>query len=100
MAVYVNDGATRFEAKEIQFPPGSLSRNGAGVGKVDPYEGDRVFTGDIKFAGKIGFNNTAPIEQPAVTGALSTVADAPAKAVLTSIITQLAALGLIADSTT
>lgn len=35
-----------------------------------------------------------------ITGALSTVADAPAKAVLTSIIAGLVALGLATDNTT
>lgn len=51
---------------------------------------------------KLGFFNSTPIVQPSVSGALSTVADAPAKAVLTSIIAALkaAGLGLVADTTT
>jgi mannose/fructose/N-acetylgalactosamine-specific phosphotransferase system component IIC len=47
-----------------------------------------------------GFFGTAPATKQAVTGALSTVADAPAKAVLTSIIAALVAYGLITNSTT
>jgi hypothetical protein len=42
----------------------------------------------------------APATQPAVTGALSTVLDAPAKAVLTSIIAALVAYGLATNGTT
>lgn len=51
---------------------------------------------------KLGFFNSTPITQPALTGSLSTVADAPAKAVLTSIIAALKAtgLGLVNDTTT
>lgn len=48
----------------------------------------------------IGFFTAAPTTKQAVTGALSTVLDAPAKAVLTSIIAALVAYGLVTDSTT
>jgi hypothetical protein len=47
-----------------------------------------------------GFFGTAPAAKQAVTGALSSVLDAPAKAVLTSIIAALAAYGLATNSTT
>lgn len=47
-----------------------------------------------------GFFGTAPATKQAVTGALSTVLDAPAKAVLTSIIAALTAYGLTTNSTT
>ncbi len=48
----------------------------------------------------VGFFGTTPATQKTVTGALSTVADAPAKAVLTSIIAALVAYGLAVDGTT
>jgi len=47
-----------------------------------------------------GFSTIVPNSVPAITGALSTVIDAPAKAVLTSIISALTTLGLATDSTT
>ena len=52
---------------------------------------------------KIGFFGGPPEAQPTITGALSTVADAPAKAVLTSIIAALKTLtgvNLVIDGTT
>ena len=50
---------------------------------------------------KLGFFNAAPpVARPTVTGALSAVADPAAKAVLTSIVSQLAALGLVINGTT
>lgn len=48
----------------------------------------------------VGFYGHAGAAQGAVTGALSTVADAPAKAVLTSIIAAMVAVGLVTDGTT
>ena len=51
-------------------------------------------------AGTLAFYNHAGATQQAVTGSLSTVADAPAKAVLTSIIGALVATGLVTNSTT
>jgi hypothetical protein len=65
---------------------GTVTVNTGGIGVGD--------TGD-----KVGFMGAAPITVPAITGSLSTVADAPAKAVLTSIITELVALGLVTDGT-
>jgi hypothetical protein len=53
--------------------------------------------------GKLGMFNKAPVVQPTVAGALSTVADPSAKAVLTSIIAALSAtagLGAFVDGTT
>jgi hypothetical protein len=68
-----------------------------GVRLIDGAGGNRL----VIDAYGVGFNNTAPIT-PSITGALSTVADAPAKAVLTSIIAALAAsgVGLVTDGTT
>lgn len=57
-------------------------------------------TGAAAFGGAVGFYGTTPTTVQTVTGALSTVADAPAKAVLTSIIAALAAYGLVVDGTT
>jgi len=48
----------------------------------------------------LGFFAATPVAKQAVTGALSTVSDAAAKAVLTSIIAALVAYGLATDSTT
>jgi hypothetical protein len=54
---------------------------------------------DLEVAGKSGFNGTEPVAAQAITGALSTVIDAPAKAVLTSIIAAAVATGLCTDAT-
>lgn len=51
----------------------------------------------------LGFYSTAPVAQPSVTGALSSVTDANAKAVLTSILAALSTatgVGLLVKSTT
>lgn len=50
--------------------------------------------------GHLAFYGHGLATKQAVTGALSTVLDAPAKAVLTSIIAALVAYGLVTDSTT
>ena len=50
--------------------------------------------------GTLAFYNHAGAAQQSVTGALSTVADAPAKAVLTSILNALVATGLVTNGTT
>jgi hypothetical protein len=47
-----------------------------------------------KFVGSVGFNNTAPIAKPTVTGSKG------GNAALASLITALANYGLIVDSTT
>lgn len=48
----------------------------------------------------VGFNGTNPISIPALTGALSTVTDAAAKNVLTSIVNALTNYGLTTNGTT
>jgi hypothetical protein len=48
----------------------------------------------VKLTGNLGFYGTAPIAKPAITGSRS------ANAALASLITQLAALGIITDSST
>lgn len=49
---------------------------------------------NARFNGQVGFNNTAPIAKPAVTGSRG------GNAALASLLTALAAYGLITDSTT
>lgn len=51
-------------------------------------------------ADELGFFATAKVSKQEVTGALSSVTDAPTKAVLMSLIDALAAYGLIDDNTT
>ena len=62
---------------------------------------DDGVTGAATFAASIAvFGGAPPAVAPSVTGALTTVADAPAKDVLTSIIAALVAYGLATDGTT
>jgi len=94
------------------------ARNNAGSGDLDLISSDtadrvivgfnggacRVYGGtqlrvDANTTG-LGFYGATPIAKPSITGALSTVADAPAKAVMTSIIAALVNLGLATDGTT
>jgi hypothetical protein len=55
--------------------------------------GTLTVTGDARFNGKIGFNNTAPIAKPTVSGAKGS------NAALGSLLTALAAYGLVIDTT-
>lgn len=55
--------------------------------------GTLTVTGDARFNGKIGFNNTAPITKPTVSGAKGS------NAALASLLTSLVAYGLITDTT-
>lgn len=67
-------------------------------------DGTLAANSDVKVASQKAIKTYADTKVPqsatAITGALSTVADAPAKAVLTSIIAQLVALGAATDGTT
>lgn len=54
----------------------------------------------VKLSGKFGAFGGAPASKPSVTGTLSAVTDTNAKAVLTSIISALVALGLATNGTT
>lgn len=74
-----------------------LKGNGTGGGQL--VDGAGAVKVDTDTTG-VGFFATAPVAKQAITGALSTVADAPAKAVLTSIIAALVAYGLASDGTT
>lgn len=49
---------------------------------------------DAKFRGSVGFNNTAPVAKPTITGARAS------NAALASLLTALAATGILTDSTT
>jgi hypothetical protein len=52
------------------------------------------FSTNVRFSNQVGFNNTAPIVKPTVTGAKGS------NAALASLMTALAAYGLVTDSTT
>jgi hypothetical protein len=83
---------------------GTLSAPGSGQLKIDATTSivlDYSGTPRIKVDSTgLGFYNHAPAAQQAVTGTLSAVIDANAKAVLTSIIAALVATGLVTDGTT
>jgi hypothetical protein len=53
-----------------------------------------TFSGNVKFAAETGFNNTAPIAKPTVTGSKSS------NVALASLMTALSNYGLVTDSTT
>lgn len=59
--------------------------------------GTLTTTGNARFNGTIGFNNTAPIAKPTVAG---TVITATAGTALRSLLTALTAYGLITDTST
>lgn len=74
----------------------SLTTSGnADIGGTLGVDGAAVFD-----AGVGVFGHAAPVAASSITGALSTVADAPAKAVLTSIIGALVATGQATNGTT
>lgn len=52
------------------------------------------FVGTAEFAGEVGFNGTAPVAKPTITGSRG------GNVALASLLTALAAYGLIVDSTT
>lgn len=65
-----------------------------GVGNYNTADGLTKDAGPHRFDGTVGFNGTNPIAKPTVTGSKG------ANAALTSLLTQLAAYGLITDSST
>lgn len=71
---------------------GTLQIEGLGSGGI-VMTGGTVFVNDVKFGAKTGFNNTAPIAKPTVTGAKG------GNAALGSLLTALANYGLVIDST-
>lgn len=99
------DGTLTLDGADIDV--GSLT-----VGTTLGVTGVSTLTGDVNVGGNldvsgtaaidgnVGFYGVDPVAKGAVTGSLSTVADAPAKAVLTAIITALVNLGLVTNSTT
>lgn len=56
--------------------------------------GNATFSGNVRINGQSGFNNTAPIAKPTVTGSRA------ANAALASLLTALANYGLVTDSST
>jgi len=66
--------------------PGSVSTNAIVLGQSG--------TGGVQVNGNMGFNSTAPIARPTVTGAKAS------NAALASLLTALASYGLVTDSTT
>ena len=88
----------------IQVTDTAITSSTQGTGQefsVAGYEGIGFTAGDDG-AGNAAlsfFGGTVAAKQT-ITGALTTVADAPAKAVLTSIIAALVAYGLVTDGTT
>ena len=83
---------------DIEFFAGAGGSGGghAGAVKIGSGATERIRANSTG----LGFFAATPVAKPSVTGALSTVADAPAKAVLTSIISALVNLGLASDGTT
>lgn len=75
-----------------------IQRTGAGVLRVQNGQPNNAFA--ALEVGNFGANGTTPVGKQSITGALSTVADAAAKAVLTSIITALVNIGLATNNTT
>jgi len=57
--------------------------------------GAKIWSGDARFNAQIGFNNTAPIAKPTVSGSR-----ADPEAALANLLTALANYGLITNSTT
>jgi hypothetical protein len=76
--------------QRLQFNGSGMVVSGGVVSGILNVQGDN----------KVGFFGTVPAAKPAVTGALSTVIDPAAKAVLTSLLAALVALGLASDGTT
>lgn len=68
--------------------------NGAGTNIAAWLDGDTRVSGDLDLDGDIGFYGTAPQAKPTITGSRG------GNAALASLLTQLATLGLITDSTT
>jgi hypothetical protein len=68
-----------------------LSVGNAGDGIYGPFGSNKVLTFDVN---KLGFFNTAPVAKPTVTGAKG------GNAALASLLTQLASMGLLTDSST
>lgn len=84
--------------------PSGTAANKAGWSYIDGTGGvDLQYDGTSRLkvdSTGIGFFATGPAAQQAITGALSSVSDANAKAVLTSFLNAFVAYGLVTDSTT
>jgi hypothetical protein len=99
------NGAGTLKVTDVQTATLETTGN-ADVGGTLGVDGAATFdaevgVGSLESEGGIGFFGTEPpVSAAAITGALSTVADAPAKAVLTSIIAALVASGQATNGTT
>ena len=86
-----------FSGEGIQFPNANIYEAGNQV-MFTQLSGKTInrwiFAQPVRFDGNVGFYATTPIAKPAVTGSRG------ANAALASLLTQLAALGLITDSST
>lgn len=95
-----DNGTVRFEGNITPDYGAAASPTFTGTVTAD----NLTATGDVELGtdgtSTLGFYGGGPDTQQEITGALSTVIDAPAKAVLTSIIAALVATGLVTDGTT
>lgn len=100
------DGAIEGGSMQIKPSAGTnigLNVRTLGTSSLILRDGNNNPVVQVKYSGaasQLAFFNGAVATKQTITGALSTVADAPAKAVLTSIIAALTAYGLVTDGTT
>lgn len=89
-------GGTAFQATRSGSSVAAVNLGNATANPATNVLGTGLATlnGDCKVVGKSGFNNTAPISKPTVTGSRG------GNAALASLLTALANYGLITDSTT
>lgn len=106
-AAVIIDGPKGGSTANIINPAGLIIGDQGSTGvalRIDPQSGQAMWIrgGAVKFdAGTtFGFGGVAPAGQQAITGALSAVTDANAKAVLTSLLDALVAFGLVSNGTT
>jgi len=97
--------AIYFNGAQINGTGGAIAISPSGSGSAGALYGNSFGTHVVDWSvtgttPSLGFFGTSPTTRPAITGALSAVTDANAKAVLTSIINALTALGLVTNGTT
>jgi hypothetical protein len=80
-------------ASDGNRPDGTTTTAMATDISTTPTAGPLTVTGPARFNGTVGFNNTAPIAKPTVSGLKGS------NAALASLLTALAAYGLIIDTT-
>jgi hypothetical protein len=82
--------------KLTSLAPGSAATDAATLGQVLPLAGGTV-TGPVQFSANVGFFGVAPVARSTITGAKS---DTTANGALGQLLTALAALGLVVNSST